>query len=226
MWAVVTIPEREGVADALIARLPPPVLKVLDTAGNLQQNHIRAWREASAAFDSPWVGVIQEDAVLCDEFAGKVRRRLAEADRLGYRAVSLFNARKSSPHLKPVNERWAQIDLGRMWEIQAADGSGRTIKPALPGELCVLLRREIAAGYPDFAGRHRDLYASFPRLHDALLGLYLNSCLGGRAIGASEQNHVYVAVPNLVDHRIDVPSSLGHLNDPIRTSDTWSPAAE
>lgn len=226
MWAVVTIPERETVADALIARLPAPALKVLDTAGHLQQNHIRAWREACAAFDGEWVGVIQEDAILCESFDRKVRARLAEADRLGYRAVSLFNARKSSPYLQLENERWAQIDLMRMWEIPAEDGSGRKVKPALPGELCVLLRREIAAGYPDFAARHRDLYASFPRLHDTLLGLYLNSRLGGCEIDAIAVNHIRVAIPNLVDHRIDIPSSLGHLNDPIRTSATWSLDAE
>jgi hypothetical protein len=226
VWAVVTIPEREALADALIARLPPPVLKVLDTARDLQQNHIRAWREACAAFDGDWVGVIQEDAILCDDFDRKVRNRLAGADRLGYRAVSLFNARKSSPYLRQVHARWAQIDLGRMWEIPAADGSGKTIKPALPGELCVLIRRDLAAGYPEFARRHRELYASFPGLHDALLGLFLNSRLNGCEIGEITANHIYVAIPNLADHRLDVPSSLGHLDDPIRTSGTWSPAAE
>jgi hypothetical protein len=226
MWAVVTIPEREAVADALMAHLAPPFLKVLDTVGDLQQNHIRAWREACATFNGDWVGVIQEDAILCDDFERKVSRRLADADRLGYRAVSLFNARKSSPYLKPVNERWAQIDLQRMWEIPAEDGSGRKVRPALPGELCVLLRRELAAGYPEFAARHREIYASFPRLHDALLGLYLNSRLGGCEIDAIAVNHIFVAVPNLADHRIDIPSALGHLNDPIRTSGSWRPEAE
>lgn len=227
MWSVITIPERETLADELIARLPRPVRKVLDTRHNLQQNHIRAWREACATFDGDWVGVIQEDAVLCDGFDRKVRNRLAEADRLGYQAVSLFNGRKSSPYLNPVGERWARIDLARMWEIPAEDGSGWKVKPALPGELCVLLRRDLATHYPDFARRHEDLYARFPRLHDALLGLFINSYLGGRPIEEIEENHVYVAIPNLCDHRIEIPSSLGHTNnDPRRASGTFSLQAE
>ncbi len=227
MWAVITIPERETLADELIARLPSPVLKILDTRRNLQQNHIRAWREACATFADDWVGVIQEDALLCDDFARKVRHRTAEADALGIQIFSLFNGRKSSPYLEPVTPRWARIDLARMWEIPAEDGSGVTVKPALPGELCVVMRRDLAVHYPAFAERHQDLYARFPRLHDALLGLFVNSHLGRCGIGEIAENHVRVAIPNLCDHRIEIPSSLGHTtNDPRRASGTFSPAAD
>ena len=48
MWAVVTIPVREAMADTLVAALGEPAIKVRDGTGGLQRNHIRAWREVSA----------------------------------------------------------------------------------------------------------------------------------------------------------------------------------
>jgi GR25 family glycosyltransferase involved in LPS biosynthesis len=223
MWAVVTIPQRESMAEALIARLRQPVIKVLDLAGNCQANHIRAWREVCEC-SSSWVGVIQDDVMLCTDFARKVERRIAEADALGYRAISLFNSAKSQPSLRMVNERWALIDLSRL-------GHGG-LNAALPGEQCVLVHREVAMHYADFTLRHADLYRQFPRVHDALLGLFLNSRLSGSddltwLNESKEANHIFIAIPNLVNHRIEVPSSIGNSdNDPRRASTTFSLEAE
>ncbi len=230
MWAVPTIPAREAMADELIRALGAPVAKVLDTAGDVQRNHVRAWGEA-CAFGGDWVGVIQDDVVLCEGFAAKVRRRLAEADALGYRAVSFFNHAHNAPYLRPAGERWAQVDLARMPGIRRDPAGDRLLRSALPGELCVAVRREVALRYAAFAVRHAEIYRLYPGVHDGIFGLFLNLEIGGvsdfAAAAADREvtNHVYLALPNLVDHR-DVPSTLSHPTPPRRrVSATFRPDA-
>lgn len=227
MWAVVTIPQREAMADELIRSLGPPAGKFLDTAGDVQRNHIRAWTEV-CAFGGDWVGVMQDDVVLCDGFAGKARRRLAEADALGYRAVSFYNNSHNDAYLQRTGERWGQIDLARMPGIRRAPAGDRLLKSALPGELCVAVRREVAERYAGFAARHAELYRLYPGVHDGIFGLFLNAEIGGVAdLESVTVNHVYIALPNLVDHRDDVPSSF---SDPLhqrrRTSASFRPDAD
>lgn len=210
MWAVVTIPPREAMAEALIASLGEPALEVLDVRGDVQANHIRAWREV-CAFPGRWVGVIQDDAVLCDDFAAKVRRRLGEAEELGFQAISLYSAAHLEPYLEPAGARWRRVDLRRMPPIHRAEAGGQILRSALPGEQCVLLRRDLAVHYGEFARRHADLYRRFPGVHDAILGSFVNARLGGAAdLQSSGASQLYIAYPNLVDHRTDVASSLAH----------------
>jgi hypothetical protein len=225
MWAVVTLPAREAMADELIRSLGMPARKVLDTAGDIQRNHIRAWTEA-CAFGGDWVGVMQDDAVLCAGFAAKVHRRLAEADALGYRAVSFYNGSHLDAYLERTGERWGRIDLARMPGIRRDPAGDRLLKSSLPGELCVAVRREVAERYAAFAARHAELYRLYPGVHDGIFGLFLNAELGGVADPAAiTVNHVYIALPNLVDHR-DVPSTLSHpSHGRRRASATFHPDA-
>ncbi len=227
MWAVVTIPAREAMADELIRALGAPARKVLDTAGDVQRNHVRAWAEA-CAFGGDWVGVMQDDAVLCAGFAAKARRRLAEADALGYRAVSFYNHAHLDAYVERTGERWGRIDLARMPGIRRAPAGDRLLKSSLPGEQCVAMRREIAGRYAAFAARHAELYRLYPGVHDGILGLFLNTEIGGVTdLDAVAVNHVHIALPNLVDHRDDVPSTFA---DPThgrrRTSASFRPDAD
>ncbi len=227
MWAVVTIPRREPLADALIAQLRQPALKVLDTTGDVQQSHVRAWREV-CAFDCDWVGVLQDDLILCDDFDRKVRRRLAEAGELGYRAVSFYNNAHSDAYLVREGERWGRMDLRLLEGIRREPAGDRMIRSVLQGELCVAVRREVALRYSGFVERHRELYRMFPGVHDGLFGLFLNSQIGNVAdLDAIVTNHVRVALPNLVNHRTDVESSLSHFtHHRARSSSTFRPDAE
>lgn len=227
MWVVVTVAQREAMADALLPRLGEPAVKQVDESGDVQQSHIRAWRTA-AAFATPWVGVVQDDVILCDDFAARVRRRLAAAEALGFSAISLYNHAHLDACLEPVDARWSRIDLRRIGEIRRPEDEGRPIRSALPGEQCVLVRREIAACYDAFASRHAGLYRRFPGVHDAILGLFLNAHLSGvddlDAIAASQ---VYIAIPNLVDHRVDVGSTLAHPSHArVRRSSSFHPGAK
>jgi hypothetical protein len=207
MWAVVTIPQREAMADDLLRQLRPPAIKVVDAGGDIQRNHIRAWREV-CGLGGDWVGVLQDDLILCEDFDRKVRRRLAEADGLGYRAVSFYNNAHVDQYLVRLNDRWGQMDMSR---IQPIRRDGGTLKSPLQGELCVAVRRDLALRYGEFVAAHGELYQRFPGIHDGLFGLFLNAAIEGapdpQAVPA---NHVYVALPNLVDHRADIPSSQTH----------------
>jgi len=227
MWVVVTVPQREAMADALLPRLGEPAVKQADASGDVQQSHIRAWRTA-AAFATPWVGVVQDDVILCDDFAARVRRRLAEAEGLGFSAISLYNHEHLDACLEPVHPRWSRIDLRKIGAISRPEDQGRPIRSALPGEQCVLVRREVAHGYEAFAHRNADLYRRFPGVHDAILGLFLNAHLGGvDDLDAIETSQVYIAIPNLVDHRVDVESTLAHPSHArARRSSSFHPGAE
>lgn len=227
MWVVVTVPQRELLAEALLPRLDEPAVQQVDTSGDVQQSHVRAWRTA-AAFASPWVGVVQDDVILCDDFGAKVRRRLAEADERGISAVSLYNHSHLDDCLEPAGERWSRIDLRRIGVIRRPEDEGRPIRSALPGEQCVLVRREVARHYDDFAQRHAGLYRRFPGVHDAILGLFLNAHLSGiEDLDAITASHVYIAVPNLVDHRVDVESTLAHPSHArLRRSSSFHPGAK
>ena len=218
MWAVVTIPSREALAGELIRQLGEPALKVLDTAGDVQCNHIRAWSEVCASGGAgnagnvgrDWVSVMQDDVVLCDGFAHKARRRLAEAGALGYRAVSFYNHAHLGDSVVRLGERWGRVDLARAPGIRRAEAGELALPSALPGEQCVAVRREVAERYAGFAERHRDLYRMFPGVHDALFGLFLSAEIGGvRDPWTVTESQVYITLPNLVDHR-DVASSLSH----------------
>lgn len=226
MWAVVTIPQREAMADALLGQLRQPAIKVVDgdTDGDIQRNHIRAWREV-CGFGGDWVGVLQDDLILCDDFDRKVHRRLAEADGLGYRAVSFYSNAHVDEYLVRVNERWGQMDMSR---IQPIRRDGGTLKSPLQGELCVAVRRDLALRYGEFVALHDELYRRFPGIHDALFGLFLNSEIEGtpdpQAVPA---NHIYVALPNLVNHRTDVASSQSHESHRrVRFSSSFRPDAD
>lgn len=227
MWVVVTVPSREDLAGELLPRLGAPAVQQVDASGDVQQSHIRAWATA-AAFAAPWVGVVQDDVILCDDFATRVRRRLAEAEDLGFSAISLYNHAHLDPFLEPVHPRWSRIDLRKIGEIRRPEDEGRPIRSALPGEQCVLVRREIARGYGAFAQRHADLYRRFPGVHDAILGLFLNAHLSGLDdLDAITTSHVYIAIPNLVDHRVDVESTLTHpTHERVRRSSSFFPGAE
>jgi hypothetical protein len=206
MWALVTVPQREHLADALLEQLEDPAVKLVDQAGDIQANHIRAWTKV-CEYRSDWVGVMQDDVVLAHDFSNKLRKRLREAASLGYRAVSFYNNSHSDRFLESVNDRWKRVDLARAPAIRRPKAKGRTVQSAVQGELCVVVRREVAIAYPEFAQRHSDLYRMFPDVHDGLLGLFLNSTIGGGGdIAAIDRSQIYIAFPNLVDHRADIPS--------------------
>jgi hypothetical protein len=227
MWVVVSVPHREALADALLPCLGEPAVKHVDASGDVQQSHIRAWRTA-AAFEAPWVGVVQDDVILCDDFAARVRRRLLEAERLGFSAISLYNHGHLDACLEAIDPRWSRVDLRTIGEIRRPEDEGRPIRSALPGEQCVLVRREIAGCYQSFADRHSDLYRRFPGVHDAILGLFLNAHLSGTDdLDAITTSRVYIAIPNLVDHRVDVKSTLAHPSHiRARRSSSFHPGAE
>jgi len=227
MWVVVTVPQREAMADALLLRLGEPAVKQVDASGDVQRSHIRAW-ETAAGFSTTWVGVVQDDVILCDDFAARVRRRLAEAEDLGFSAISLYNHIHHDHCLEPVHPRWSRIDLRKIGEIRRPEDEGRPIRSALPGEQCVLIRREIARHYEDFAHRHAELYRRFPGVHDAILGLFLNAHLSGTDdLDTITTSRLYIAIPNLVDHRVDVQSTLTHpTHARVRHSSSFHAGAE
>lgn len=221
MWAVVTVPRREQMADAIIAQLREPVLKFVDTTGDIQANHILAWTRL-CEFESPWVGVIQDDVILAPDFNLQAQSRIDEADALGYRALSFYNHSHTDAYLETVSDRWKRVDLTRIPGIQRASAGDMRIKSALPGEQCVLMRREIALQYQQFAHDNAELYRVFPDVHDGLLGLFLNKIIGQyEDIHAIPMSHVYIAVPHLLDHRIDVPSCFPTHNA-LRSSSSFS----
>jgi hypothetical protein len=94
MWAVVTVPRRERMADAIIAQLREPVLKFGDTTGDIQANHILAWTKV-CEFGSAWVGVIPGDVILADHS-------------------------HSDGFLETVSDRWKRVDLTLILAIHRA----------------------------------------------------------------------------------------------------------
>ncbi len=223
IWAIVTITERRALADALRSQLGGDAFVIVDHARDVQRSHARAWREACAR-GGDWVGVMQDDVILCDDFAARVAARLREADARAIRVVSLYNHAHNDRYLDRVDERWARVDLRRIGPIVSTVEPARQIRSAIPGEQAVLARREVACHYAEFALHHAALYRGFPRVHDGLLGLFFNACLAGAPdLDAVTENHVHIAIPNLVDHRGDVASSLG---DPrVRRSSSFHPGA-
>jgi hypothetical protein len=221
-WAIVTIAERRAIAEALLARLGDAFL-IVDHARDVQHSHARAWSEVCAR-GGDWVGVMQDDVILSDDFEARVAARLDEADARGIRVVSLYNHAHTDRYLERVDERWARVDLRRIDPIVRTVDDTRRIRSAIPGEQAVLARREVARHYAAFVEHNAALYRSFPRVHDGLLGLFFNAHLTGtRDLDAIVDNHVYITLPNLIDHRADVASSLG---DPrVRRSSSFHAGA-
>lgn len=222
-WAIVTIAERRAIADALLARLGGDAFLIVDHARDVQHSHARAWREVCAR-GGDWVGVMQDDVILSDDFAARVAARLREADARALRVVSLYNHAHNDRYLERVDERWARVDLRRIGPIVSTVDPARQIRSAIPGEQAVLARREVACHYAAFVEHNAALYRSFPRVHDGLLGLFFNAHLAGTSdLDAVTDNHVHITLPNLVDHRDDVASSLG---DPrVRRSSSFHAGA-
>ncbi|HET9623352.1 MAG TPA: hypothetical protein VFP84_18390 [Kofleriaceae bacterium] len=218
-----TIAERRAHADALCAALDGDAFVIVDHARDVQRSHVHAWREACAR-GGPWVGVMQDDVILCDDFAARVAARVREAEARAIQVVSLYNHAHCDRFLDRVDARWARVDLRRMGPIVSTVDRQRQIRSAVPGEQAVLARRDVALHYAAFAEHHAALYRTFPGVHDGLLGLFFNAHLtGARDLDAMTDSQVHIAIPNLVDHRADLASSLG---DPrVRRSSTFSPGA-
>jgi hypothetical protein len=112
--------------------------------------------------------------ILADDFSLQAQSRIDEADALGYQALSFYNHSHIGGYLETVSDRWKRVDLTLIPGIRRDSAGGLRIKSALPGEQCVLMRREVALQYQQFAGDHAELYRVFPDVHDGLLGLFLN----------------------------------------------------
>ncbi|TMQ03606.1 MAG: hypothetical protein E6J90_31325 [Deltaproteobacteria bacterium] len=221
-WAIVTIAERRAFADALLAHLGDAFV-IVDHARDVQRSHARAWSEVCAR-GGDWVGVMQDDVILSDDFAARVAARLRDADARAIRVVSLYNHAHNDRYLERVDERWARVDLRRIGPIVSTVDATRQIRSAIPGEQAVLARHEVARHYAAFVEDNAALYRSFPRVHDGLLGLFFNAHLAGTPdLDTVAENHVYITLPNLVDHRADLASSLG---DPrVRRSSSFHAGA-
>jgi hypothetical protein len=216
-WAVVTYPPRAAMAAEIAAQLGPETRVFVDHDKDLRENHRRAWRELSAGEGSDWVGVMQDDVILCDDFVAKAQRRAAEADARGFRAISLYNT-YGAIAVRAVDARWARaVQAPPSCRLVGSDGR-TSIHSAIPGELCVLVRRTIAAQYQAWLQEYH-AYADLFRAHDAVFGVFLNATISGAVSPYGiRENHVYIAIPNLVDHRIDVPSSIGGRGGPRRST--------
>ncbi len=152
---------------------------------------------------------MQDDVILCDDFVAKAERRALEAGERGFRAISLYNTHGAIV-VRRVDDRWSRALLGPPSGRLVSTDKRHSIFSAIPGELCVVVRRDLAAEYSAWLRENSEFVAGFPNVHDAVFGVFLNATLGGKlAAHDVGENLIHIAIPNLVNHRNDVRSSKG-----------------
>jgi len=130
-WAVVTIPERLERAERVAREAQGPfVVQRPACREDRVLNVANAW-DAALAQEADWAGVLEDDVIVCRDFAFRANLRAREAASLGFNVVTFYSSRK----LKPGNE-------GKRWRN----------KPhrEFMGSLCVAMHRNLASALPGF----------------------------------------------------------------------------
>jgi len=197
-WVMMAVPERCGSVEFLRAQIPSlRVIEDTDHAGN-RVTMLRAW-QAGVETGAAWVGVLQDDILLCDDFPARAVARLREAQDLGARAVSFYSQRRSVADALARGDRWWQQPAGQFCNDQA-----------------VALTRDLADRLVEWIQPH---LAEHRHWSDVLLADFL----------AHQSESIWQTSPSLVQHRLDLPSVIGCppllYGQYVRQAKTWSPAA-
>ena len=136
--------------------------------------------DAAVARGRPWILHVEDDVQLAPAFGRLAPEALAEAERAGVAAMSLFSRSRRDLQM---------LDRGERYRRQAPS--------SFSGLLCVFLRAGAVRGLSEWAP---SWYADHPEHHhaaDTLLGAWLSR----------QRARMLVHVPSLVQHR-DAPSTL------------------
>lgn len=188
---VMAVAARQEMADALVAELQrqravypdsgvlPPVLSVDAPRQGCWWNARKCW-SMGAATDATHVLVVQDDAVLADDFVAGATNAVRARP---HDAVSFYSARKEVPAARDAGKPWVALP-GSSWL----------------GALAVVLPRQMTAEFVAWADAAEVEQAKAWRYHDdTRLAAYLSAT----------RRRMWVTAPSLVDHRNE-PSQMGH----------------
>lgn len=212
-YSVVTIPfsERNAMARKILAVLPEPKHLQEDYPkpfNDATRNHLDAIR-AAVSKGQEWICYIQDDAVLCEGFPEKHRRRVMEG---GFDVMSFFTL-----------ERWCRehMERGQRW-VRAA--------PRTFTDVCPTMRTSVAVEFLEYMEQKYPTKESIPTTKGGVRWQGLDWGFVDFMKKTGRRN--YICVPNLVAHNTLVQSALGHTsgyitgNTKIRNSNTFRPDAE
>jgi hypothetical protein len=147
-----------------------------------------------AVAGSDFGAVFHDDIILCDNFLSNFIARVEDGQDRGHKFMSFYNPRKS-----------ARIDMekGLTWS--------RLAPSSFLAEECVVMEGTLLDEYNKWAV-HNPI--ANRKWHDEQLQNFLRY----------KKERVWICVPNLVNHSIEIPSLLGH--SPVcwgkpRVSSTW-----
>ncbi|MFN7135085.1 MAG: hypothetical protein ACK4N5_23620 [Myxococcales bacterium] len=183
-WGMITVPERRGAAAALCAELAVPVTVAVDRERDVLRNELRVLRRLLAlGGGATWLVVLEDDIILCRDFVAEATARLTDARATDKRIVSFYSARRVVAAATARGERWVRLQPRAFRNTQAVAWT-----PAL------------AAAFLAWAPARLGAYRNWT---DVLIGDFL----------AARGEPMWLTAPSLVDHRTDLPSTLGH---PVR----------
>lgn len=105
-FIVVTYPPRLEMAKKLVNDIGGDVdLFVDNDCKGIKWSHYHAWKMGLES-GADWVCLMQDDAILCNNFRVKAEKRIDEAEELGFKIFQFFNFRA-----------WPEDRLGERWDI-------------------------------------------------------------------------------------------------------------
>jgi hypothetical protein len=145
--------------------------------------HFMAWK-GLLGVDCDWEVVLEDDTILCSGFAAKVRARLEEADAMGAEVVQFSRFDQEAPHKDP---RWIWHPAGKFM-VTLANG----YKRGFAERLCESIEtsKEELFGF----SRGQEVSSSDAYVRDFL---------------KLSKTKFLESIPNLAQHDVDMPSSLG-----------------
>jgi len=105
-FMVVTYPPRLEMAKKLAEDIGGDVeIFVDEQCQGIKWSHFQSWKKGLESGDD-WICLMQDDAILCNDFRRKAEARIEEAEKLGYRFFQFFNFRM-----------WPEDRLEERWDI-------------------------------------------------------------------------------------------------------------
>lgn len=185
---VPTIPERSELANPLFEKLstylPGSAKLYQDVDRSILLGHAKCWFDnlhQGRLRGMRWSGVMQDDAILPDDFVERLQSILDEAEVQGRYVIKLY-----SNYFQDLEE----LKKGKRW---------RTIKgKTFQGEVFMVMDNRIVSMYQDFFER-TDLSTWDTHWSDSFLAEFFKAY----------NIDVHIVLPNLVDHA-NTKSTVGH----------------
>lgn len=195
-FVILTCKKREGLGlvEGLSEALPGALVYKDEKMYGSTYGHYQSWK-LGVSVGADWIVVVEDDAILCSGFQGLAEARVLEAKGYGHHLVSFFSPRllKEEQDRKLMYEHW--------YPTKVRNFSGHPV--------CYGLSSFLAKRCINIVKEEWDEVVGWYRTRSRELGLRATPGWVIRT-GAGRKVPLYLeAEPNLVQHNVSIPSTVG-----------------